>query len=183
MFVLHIIIDLIQNQFNRFLDAYTKRNVTLWGVTIENEPNAGFNSKYLWNSLGFSPELQRDFIKLDLGPTLAKAGYGSDRLKLMINDDQRPTVSHWADVILSDTKAAKYVAGSAFHWYENTPENVIELDIAHNQFPDYFLLGTEACEEWKGQTEKVSLGNWQTFNRYANDIITVSHLSLFHTIV
>ncbi|CAG2170493.1 unnamed protein product, partial [Oppiella nova] len=160
------------NYFVKFLDAYSKRNITMWGITIENEPNAGFNSKYLWNSLGFSPELQRDFIKLDLGPTLAKAGYGIDKLKVMINDDQRPTVSEWARVILSDKKAAKYVSGSAFHWYESTPENIAQLDLAHNQFPDYFLLASEACEEWKGRTEKVSLGNWHTFDRYANDIIT-----------
>ncbi|XP_054165560.1 putative glucosylceramidase 4 isoform X2 [Oppia nitens] len=160
------------NYFIKFLDAYTKRNVSLWGITVENEPNAGYNDKYLWNSLGFSPELQRDFIKQDLGPILAKHGYGVDKLKLMINDDQRPTVSHWARVILSDKKAAKYVSGSAFHWYESTPENVVQLDTTHNEFPDYFLLSSEACEEWKGKTEKVSLGNWHTFDRYTNDIIT-----------
>ena len=149
----------------------------MWNVTVENEPNAGFNDKYLRNSLGFSPELQRDFIKLDLGPTLAKAGYGINKLKLMINDDQRPTVSHWAHVILSDPKVAKYVSGSAFHSYENTVENIVELDLAHNEFPDYFLLGTEACEEWKGKTGKVSLRDCHTFDRYAFDIITVSNIS------
>ncbi|CAG2115391.1 unnamed protein product, partial [Medioppia subpectinata] len=160
------------NYFVKFLDAYSKRNITLWGITIENEPNAGYNSKYLWNSLGFSPELQRDFIKQDLGPILADAGYGVDKLKVIINDDQRPTVSQWARVILSDPKAAQYVAGSAFHWYESTPENIDQLDMAHNEFPDYFLLASEACEEWKGREVKVSLGDWHTFDRYAHDIIT-----------
>lgn len=174
---------MIQILMTRFLDAYAKRNVTMWGLTIENEPIAGFNDKYLWNSLGFSPELQRDFIKLDLGPTLAKAGYGIDNLKLMINDDQRPTVSNWANVILGDKKAAKYVSGTAFHWYENTVENIVELDKAHEAFPDFFLLGSEACEEWKGKKNKVSLGDWRTFDRYAFDIITVSDLARWYLFI
>ena len=156
------------------MDAYTKHNVSLWAITAQNEPLVGFNDKYQWNSLGFSAEMMRDFIKLNLGPTLAKAGYGIDRLKQIIIDDQRPHVSHWAHVILSDPQASKYVSGMAFHWYENTVDNIVELDKAHNEFPDYFLLATEGCEEWKGRKDKVQLGDWQAFDRYAFNVISVS---------
>ncbi len=122
-----------------------------------------------------TPELERDFIKLDLGPALEKAGYigKSDNLTLMINDDQRPGVFHWADIIFQDKEAAKYVKGSAFHWYGNNQENIVQLDKTHDAYPNYFLLNTEACEEWRGKSHHVSLGNWATFDRYAYDIITV----------
>jgi len=156
----------------------------MWGLTIENEPGAGNNPTYSWNSLGFNPELQRDFIKLDLGPTLEKAGYDANHIKLMIHDDQRPSVHTWANVILKDKEAAKYVAGSAFHWYGNSQQNIVELDKTHEDFPDYFLLNTEACEEWHGKAHHVSLGNWATFDRYAYDIITVGlHLSITYVFV
>jgi glucosylceramidase len=160
-------------KFRRFLDEYKKHNVSIWGLTVENEPGAGYVNNYAWNSLGFSPELERDFIKLDLGPALEKAGYGANHLNLMINDDHRPGVHHWAQVIFKDKDAAKYVAGTAFHWYQNNQQNIVELDKTHEEFPNYFLLNTEACE-WHEVNNRVSLGNWSTFDRYAYDIITVS---------
>jgi glucosylceramidase len=123
--------------------------------------------------LRIGPEQERDFVKLDLGPALEKAGYDKKNLKLMIHDNQRPNVYHWTDVILKDKDAAKYVSGTAFHWYANNKQNILELDKIQESYPDYFLLATEACEEWKGKSHHVSLGNWATFDRYAYDIITV----------
>ena len=41
-------------------------------------------------------------------------------LKLLIYDQNRDGLEHWADVILSDEETAKYVYGSAVHWYEST---------------------------------------------------------------
>ncbi len=142
--------------------------MSLWGLTVENEPGS-----HPWNSLRIGPEQERDFVKLDLGPALEKAGYDKKNLKLMIHDNQRPNVYHWTDVILKDKDAAKYVSGTAFHWYANNKQNILELDKIHESYPDYFLLATEACEEWKGKNYDVSLGNWATFDRYAYDIITV----------
>ena len=146
----------------------------MWGLTIENEPKAGDDPNYKFNSLGFTPELQRDFIKLDLGPILAAAGYGLNTTELMIFDDQRSKIHIWADTILKDREAAKYVSGIAFHWYENTDENIVNLDKAHASDPTKFILGTEACEEWRGKDKHVYLGSWSLFERYANDIIVVS---------
>ncbi len=162
-------------KFCRFLDSYKTHNVSIWGLTIENEPGAGNSPTYKWNSLGFTPELQRDFIKLDLGPALEKAGYfgKSDNLTLMIYDDQRPNVFRWADTIFKDKDAAKYVSGTAFHWYFNNKQNIVELDKTHDAYPNYFLLNTEACQTLDGEGHHLSLGNWAIFDRYAYDIITV----------
>jgi len=123
--------------------------------------------------LNFSPETQRDYIKLDLGPILEKAGYGRNTTNLMIFDDNRPDLLKWAEVILKDKDAAKYISGTAFHWYNNNPENLLDLDKTHQIDPTKFLLNTEACETWGGKSHHVSLGNWATFERYANDIIQV----------
>lgn len=65
--------------------------------------------------MGFSPEAERDFIKMDLGPTLTKEGHKD--VKIMMLDDQRLFVNNWAKIILSDPDAAKYVSGIALHWY------------------------------------------------------------------
>src|SRR5690625_3414656 len=56
--------------FVKFLKEYEKNQVPIWGITIENEPGAGFDPHFHWNSLGLNATLERDFIKLDLGPEL-----------------------------------------------------------------------------------------------------------------
>lgn len=146
----------------------------MWGLTIENEPKAGNDSNYKFNCLGFTPELQRDFIKLDLGPILEAAGYGLNTTDLMIFDDQRSNIHIWTDTILKDKDAAKYVSGTAFHWYENNESNIVNLEKAHASDPTKYILNTEACEEWNGQGKHVYLGSWKLFERYANDILVVS---------
>jgi hypothetical protein len=47
--------------------------------------------------MGWTPEMQRDFIKLDLGPALH--GSGLQDIKLMILDDQRLFLPHWAKIV------------------------------------------------------------------------------------
>jgi len=160
---------------HRFIDSYKANGVPIWGITIENEPKAGADPNYPFNSLGFTPETERDFLKMDLGPILEKAGYGLNTTDLMIFDDQRTQIFRWAEIILNDKDAAKYVSGTAFHWYENTPENIINLDKTHAIDQTKYILNTEACDDWRGNK---TFGSWATFERYANDIITVNYLQL-----
>ena len=65
--------------------------------------------------MGLSAEMERDFIKADLGPLLLARGHGG--VNIMILDDERSFVPHWAEAILGDPDAAQYVAGIAVHWY------------------------------------------------------------------
>ena len=58
----------------------------MWGLTIENEPSAGATDN-AWQAMYLSAEMERDFIKKDLGPALHQAGYAD--VKLMVLDDQR----------------------------------------------------------------------------------------------
>ncbi|CAG2172772.1 unnamed protein product, partial [Oppiella nova] len=192
------------NYIVKFLDSYKASGVPIWGITVDNEPNAALlEPDFSWNSLSFTPELERDFIKKDLGPTLEAAGYegrnslsftpelerdfikkdlgptleaagyGVNTTQLMICDDQRDWVHTWANTIYTDKDAAKYVSGLAFHWYTNilNPENAQNLDVVHNTDPSKFILATEACEMYFGKEQHVYLGSWQTFDRYAKDII------------
>ncbi|XP_076356538.1 lysosomal acid glucosylceramidase-like [Tachypleus tridentatus] len=160
------------NYFVRFLKAYAAYNIMFWGITAENEPLNGFRENFPFQCLGFTPESQRDFIKFHLGPTLEKAGFGPDKLKLMIMDDQRPLLPKWAEKVLQDPVAAKYVSGIGFHWYMNSVAPAKLLDITHKMFPSKFILATEACEgSFPWQINKVILGSWERAESYAHDII------------
>lgn len=81
----------------RFLDAYAEHKLQFWAVTAENEPSAGLFSGYPFQCLGFTPEHQRDFIACDLGPTLANSTHRNVRLLML--DDQRLLLPHWAQVV------------------------------------------------------------------------------------
>lgn len=129
---------------------------------------------FSFNCMAMSPEQQRDFLFHVLGPKLNSSGYGKEKLKVMIADDQRPLLAKWADTVLNQTDLAKeYVAGLAFHWYINklTPPDVLDQIAA--KYPEYFLLSTEACEGSSPFDEKkVELGSWLRAENYAADIIT-----------
>ncbi|CAG2167797.1 unnamed protein product [Oppiella nova] len=53
-----------------------------------------------------SPEQIRYFVEHNLGPTLAKAGYNKNKLKLMILDDNTPFLANWTDIVLADNRLA-----------------------------------------------------------------------------
>ena len=67
--------------------------------------------------MGFTGSTERDFIKSDLGPALAKCGYSD--VKLMIFDDNRLTLPGFTENVLSDKNATQYISGVAVHWYED----------------------------------------------------------------
>ncbi len=125
----------------RYLDAYAAAGVYLWSLTPVNEP-MGNNGQ--WESMHFSAESQRDFIKHHLGPKLRSNGY--ENLELFILDHSRGDLEHWADVIYGDADSAQYVSGAAVHWYESTfkvYEEVFERVQARH--PGYSIIHTEGC--------------------------------------
>lgn len=160
------------NYFVKFLQSYESHDITFWGLTAQNEPLDGFIPDFAFQAMGFTPETQRDFIKLDLGPALKEAGYGANSIKLMILDDQRFELPKWAEVVLSDPEAAQYVSGVAFHWYMNGIAPPVLLDKTHSSFPGVFLLSTEACAGFlPWDLVKVDFGSWERAEMYAHDII------------
>ncbi|XP_051901585.1 lysosomal acid glucosylceramidase [Pristis pectinata] len=158
------------NYFVRFLDEYAKHNLTFWAVTVENEPTMGLMTGYHFQCLGYTPELQRDFIALDLGPALHNSAHKN--VKLMMLDDQRLLLPYWAKVVLGDEHAAQYVDGIAVHWYMDmlAPADKT-LGTTHQLFPEYFLFASEACTGDMPWEHMVQLGSWKRGAMYSQDII------------
>jgi glucosylceramidase len=144
--------------------------VDIWGITVENEPIEGQDPNQGINGMSLFPNQERDFIKLNLGPTLEKAGFNTSKLKIMIYDENTfyPTMIGWADTILSDKDAAKWVSGIAIHWYANNEKTGEALDFLNQRFPQFFLLNTEACI-----IRTPIFGDWSWAESYAFDIIRV----------
>ena len=157
--------------FVKFLDAYKAEGIEHWGLTAQNEPWDGLVPNFTFNAMGWNATSQRVWISENLGPSLEAAGYSD--VKVMILDDQRPLVPKWAREVFSDERALKYVSGIGVHWYVDEVIPVpFALDQAHEEFPDKFLLYTEACtgdRPW--EAEKVMLGDWNRGERYINNII------------
>ena len=76
-----------------------------------------FLGSYAFQCLGFTAELERDFVKKDLGPALHNSGFKN--VSLMIIDDQRLFVSYWAQIILGDPDAKKYISGLLCYFQSN----------------------------------------------------------------
>lgn len=157
--------------FVKFLKAYKQAGLDLWGITAQNEPSDGLIYNFPFQCLGFTPEMQRDFIKKDLGPALEAAGFG--HIKLMILDDVRTFLPYWAEVILRDKDAARFVSGIAVHWYQDLFVPAVALDDTYKQFgADLFLLATEASElDVANKSRSVKLGSWHYAERYFLDIV------------
>uniref|UniRef100_A0A915HYL0 Glucosylceramidase n=1 Tax=Romanomermis culicivorax TaxID=13658 RepID=A0A915HYL0_ROMCU len=155
------------NYLIRFLDEYEKRGIKFWSLTVVNEPSAGFDPSYAFQSLGFTAKTQRDFIKLDLGPALEKSGRRN--FKLMIMDDNKMMTLEWTAVIMADPQAAKYVSHVAVHWYTNRLTPLEIVDLTRDLFPNVSFIGTEACSGWIDN--RVVLGSWERAEDYAKDIL------------
>jgi glucosylceramidase len=101
----------VANYYSRFVTEYEKQNIPIWGITVQNEPAGNTGT---WQGTTFTPEDERDFLRLDLGPILRR---DHPDLKIMMFDDQRSHLPDWVKPTLSDPASAQYVDGIAFHWY------------------------------------------------------------------
>jgi glucosylceramidase len=151
--------------YTKFIKAYEKEGVPIWGITVQNEPMA----KQTWESMIFSAEEERDFLKNHLGPVMAKEGLGDK--KIVVWDHNRDLINHRVNTILGDPEAAKYVWGVGFHWYETwTGGEPLNRNVAevHQAYPNVNLLLTEATVE-KFNAERYQY--WPNGERYGSSII------------
>lgn len=151
--------------FCKFIQAYEKEGIPLWGITIQNEPMA----VQRWESCIFTAAEERDFLKNFLGPTLAKNGLGDK--KIVVWDHNRDLISDRANMIFGDPEAAKYAWGIGFHWYETWSGGMPmyeNLKRVKESYPDKKLLFTEGCNE---KFDAAKLQYWPNAERYGNSII------------
>src|SRR5258705_1218909 len=64
------------NYYTKFIKAYQKEGIPIWGISIQNEPMA----TQKWKSCIFSAEDERDFLKNYLGPAMKKEGLGDKKI-------------------------------------------------------------------------------------------------------
>ena len=176
--------------FSKYIDAYKKEGIEIWGFTVENEPHGNGNN---WESMHFSPKEMTDFVQFHLGPKLEADGYGD---KIILGYDQnRAGLKEWVDEMYRDEASSKYFDGTAIHWYESTYDYFPEaLQYAHHKAPNKLLIETEGCVDseipvwqddtwywkkeatdwgwdWAPENQKHLHPKYAPVNRYARDII------------
>ena len=130
--------------FTKFIKAYEKEGVPVWGISIQNEPMA----KQRWESCIYTAEEERDFLKKSLGPIMEKEGLKEK--KIIVWDHNRDLIYQRAQTYFNDPEASKYIWGIGFHWYEDwsggTPmyDNLRKV---YEAFPDKNIFFTEGCAE------------------------------------
>jgi glucosylceramidase len=153
------------NFYGKFIRAYEKEGIPIWGLSVQNEPMA----TQTWESCLYTAEEERDFVKNFLGPTLQKQGLSSK--KLIVWDHNRDLLYQRASTILEDPAAAKYVWGIGFHWYETwtgAGMNFANVSLVHQAFPDKNLIFTEGCAE---RYDATKLNDWSLGEKYGTSMI------------
>ena len=148
------------NYYGRFIRAYEKEGINLWGLTVQNEPMAA----QTWESCVFTGDEERAFVRDHLGPALARAGLAD--VKLMIWDHNRGIMYQRAKAVYDDAEAANYVWGAAFHWYVG--DHFDNVRLVHETWPDKNLLMSEACL-YPFDTGR--LQDWSLGEAYGNSLI------------
>ncbi|KAH7484853.1 hypothetical protein KRP22_006019 [Phytophthora ramorum] len=168
--------------YSKFIGAYEAEGVPIWGLTTQNEPTKQELATKFWQSLRFNTTTERDFIKRDLGPLMKEK---HPDVKIIILDDQKDLLLDW-NASLLDEEARGYVSGVGVHWYKNldfafgTSGDFDDLVTFHAEYPDIFILATEACEGSLVKGLGTGMGphlfdynniTWQRGENYARDII------------
>jgi len=176
--------------FSKYIDAYKKEGIDIWGLTVENEPHGNGNN---WESMLYSPQEMTNFVQNHLGPKLEKDG--KDNIKILGYDQNRAGIKEWVDEMYKNEESSKYYSGTAIHWYESTYEVFPDyLQYAHNKATKKYLIQTEACVDseiphwkddawywkkeatewgwdWASEKDKYLHPKYAPVNRYAVDII------------
>jgi glucosylceramidase len=145
--------------YARYIRAYEREGIAIWGVSVQNEPEA----TQRWESCLYTAEEERDFVRDHLGPTLEREGLG--HVAIVIWDHNRDRIVERASIVLGDPEAARFVWGTGFHWYGG--DNYENVGRVHDAFPDKKLLLTEACQE-----NGTHHGSWELAERYAAAILS-----------
>jgi glucosylceramidase len=175
--------------FSKYINAYKKEGIDIWGFTVENEP-LGNNSN--WESMHFSPDEMTNFVQNHLGPKLEK---DTHQVKILGFDQNREDLKEWVDSMYQSEVSSNYFDGTAIHWYASTYEVYSkELLYAHYKAPSKYLIQTEACidsqipvwkdDAWYWRKEATDWGfdwaqekdkhlhpKYAPVNRYARDMI------------
>lgn len=142
----------------KYIKAYQEEKIDIWGLTVQNEPQA----VQTWDSCIYSGQEEGAFVRDYLGPTLHKAGMGS--IKLMVWDHNCDIMVERIQDTFRDEETLKYVWGIGFHWYGG--EYFENIKAIHDAYPDKALVFTEGCIEGGSK-----LGDWGSGEKYGHFMI------------
>ena len=151
--------------YTKFIKAYEQEGMPIWGITIQNEPAA----VQIWESMNYTAEQERDFLKNHLGPIMAQEGLADKNI--VVWDHNRDMATHWGNTVFGDPEAAKYAWGLGFHWYEtwaggDSMQN--NLAAIAESYPDKKLLFTEGTNE---AFDSAKYEHWPNAERYGEAMI------------
>jgi glucosylceramidase len=153
------------NYYTKFIKAYEKEGIPVWGISVQNEPMA----TQTWESCIYSAEDERDFLKNFLGPTMSRAGLAEK--KIIAWDHNRDLIFQRVSTILEDPQAAQYVWGIGYHWYEPWSGGDMMFDnvrLVHEAFPNKPLIFTEGTvDSFKPQ----DINSWRLGEYYGRSMI------------
>lgn len=153
------------NYYTKFIKAYEKEGIPVWGISIQNEPMA----TQRWESCIYTADEEKDFLKNFLGPTMHKEGLAEK--KIIMWDHNRDLIYQRALTYFNDPEVAKYAWGMGFHWYEDWSggEQMFgNLEKVYEAFPDKPLLFTEGCN---GPFNMQQISDWKWGERYGRSMI------------
>ena len=153
------------NYFTKFIEAYKKEGIAIWGITVQNEPMA----TQTWESCIFTAEEERDFLKNYLGPTMAMKELGDK--KIIVWDHNRDLINHRANTIFEDPEASKYAWGIGYHWYETWAGGdplFTNVRNVYESYPSKHLLFTEGCAD---SFDKTKYQFWPNAEKYGYSMI------------
>jgi O-glycosyl hydrolase len=96
--------------FVKFLQGYAAQGVPIYAITPQNEPS--YATAY--PGMQFSEQNEASFVANNLGPALAQAGLSPAILGTDFNTN---VLSSYAEPLMQDAAASKYLAGTAWHCY------------------------------------------------------------------
>ncbi len=96
--------------FVRFLQGYAAQGVPIYAITPQNEPT--YPSAY--PGMEFSEQNEASFVANNLGPALAQANLSPAVLGTDFNTN---VLTSYAEPLMQDAGASKYLAGTAWHCY------------------------------------------------------------------
>ncbi|MCD1654231.1 glucosylceramidase [Treponema zuelzerae] len=142
----------------RFIDELKARNVPVWCMSVQNEPEA----TQTWDSCRWTGTEEAEFAVNNLGPALEKAGYQD--LPILVWDHNRDRLFDRMKETMSVPGADEYIGGAAFHWYSGDQYDTVRKTSL--TWPGKKLLFTEGCVEGGARP-----GAWFPGERYAHNII------------
>jgi len=176
--------------FVKYIQAYQKENINIWGVTFQNEPLGNDNN---WESMHFNPQEMNEFVTNYLKPSFTN---NAVKAKILGYDQNRDDeMKEWANAMYTNSENKSSYDGMAIHWYASTFDYFPEsLNKVHQLAPNKHLIQTEACIDaekprwnddawywnkeakdwgwtWAPENKKHLHPKYAPVNRYAQDII------------